>query len=59
MALKLANTVVINDSRQIQNCDNTDSITRLSIADSLRQGDNKIEILDEFAAVTHTIYGTD
>lgn len=58
MALKLDGTVVVNDSRQLQNCANTDSITRLSIADSLRYDDNKIQILDTSGNPVHVIFGT-
>jgi len=59
MALILDGTTVVNDSRQLQNCDDTDSITRLTIADSLRYNDNKIEIQDSSGNTLHTIFGTD
>lgn len=59
MALVLDGTTVVSDSRQLQNLDDTDSITRLTIADSLRYNDNKIEIQDSSGNPVHTIYGTD
>lgn len=59
MALQVDGTTVVNDSRQLQNLDDTDSITRLTIADSLRYNDNKIEIQDSSGNAVHTIFGTD
>lgn len=59
MALQVDGTTVVNNSRQLQNLDDTDSITRLTIADSLRYNDNKIEIQDSSGNAVHTIFGTD
>ena len=59
MALQVDGTTVVKDSRQLQNLDDTDSITRLTIADSLRYNDNKIEIQDSSGNAVHTIFGTD
>ena len=58
MAVKIANTVVIADDRELQNITSaSDSVTSATIQDAVRQRNNKIEIQDTSGTPIHTLYG--
>lgn len=57
MALQVAGTTVVDNSRRLVNITAIDALTQLTIQDALRYGDNKIVIKDSAGNATFTIYG--
>lgn len=57
MAFKVGTVTVIDNSKELENIENTDAVTVETIEDAIREADNKIIIYDSSGTVLKTVFG--
>lgn len=59
MAFKVGTVTVVDNSKQLENIEDTDNITKTTIEKAIRAANNKLVIYDSGGNVVKTIYGPD
>ena len=57
MAFKVDTVTVIDNSKQLENIEDTDAVSTETIEDAIRAADNKIVIYDSAGNVLKTVFG--
>ena len=59
MAFKVNTVTVIDNSKQLENIEDSDAVTKETIEAAIRAANNKLVIYDSGGNVVKTIYGPD
>lgn len=57
MAFKVGLVTVIDDSKELENIEGTDTVSTETIEDAIREADNKIIIYNSAGTVVKTVFG--